>query len=160
MKKKVLIPSEAEGLVTKICVDLEKENLIFKAEVEGRLQDVFELTVADENLRLFLFYSTRKFLKDNERKKKWGDNKVLKVLLESIKIPVLDNVSDSENIKKINLLMKEFMKDIVSKYPDIDLNLSDIEFAITEIDTKINSLVFKLYELTMDEIEIVLNSMS
>lgn len=56
--------------------------------------------------------------------------------------------------------MKEFKKEVKSKCPRSDLNLSNIEAEIADIDATIDAVVFKLYKLTNDEIDIVLPELS
>jgi hypothetical protein len=50
-------------------------------------------------------------------------------------------------------------KKIKDKSPRRDLNLSNIETEIADIDATIDALVFRLYRLSRDEIEMVLNIM-
>lgn len=160
LKKKVLISSDKESVVTYISSDLIDKKLLFRVKLGDRIEDVLELTIDDKKLRLFLFYSARTFLKEHERKKKWGEGKVLRILLDSIKIPIFNSVSDKTNIEMIESFMKEFKKEVKSKCPRSDLNLSNIEAEIADIDATIDAVVFKLYKLTNDEIDIVLPELS
>lgn len=110
------------------------------------------MTIADDKLRFFIFYGIRQFLRDNARKKKWGDGKLLALVLEAIEVPVFlsRGVHDMENhLKTLKLVLAE-----MKKHSPLH-NLTELEREIAATDEEIDQLVYKLYELTKDEIKLV-----
>jgi len=68
------------------------------------------VSIADDKRRTFVFYGIRQFLRDNVRKKKWGEGKVLELVLGKIQVPVFLSygVHDVEiHLKTLKLVLAE-----------------------------------------------------
>jgi hypothetical protein len=135
-------------------------------DLKGERKEVLRLKIDDENFRLFLFYSVRKYLEENKRRKKWTTKsfpKVLDVILGRLEAPLFKRAGKihdpKHNLKMINLVVKEFRKKFLKRFPKGNLHLYQIEEEIQDTDNSIDALVFKLYGLNKKEIITVLDSM-
>ncbi|MCJ7577345.1 MAG: N-6 DNA methylase, partial [candidate division Zixibacteria bacterium] len=145
--------------VSKIFLEDERKTLVFSVLLKGERQVALRLKIADEDFRLFLFYSVRKYLEENKRRKKWTTKslpKVLDVILGRLEVPVFKSsgkIHDPRyNLRMINLIMKEFKTKFHKQFPKGNLHLSQIEKEIQDTDNSIDALVFKLYELNKEEV--------
>jgi len=152
--------------VSKIFLEEERKTLVFSVLLDGGRQVALRLKIDDEDFRLFLFYSIRKYLAENKRRKKWTTKslpKILDVILGRLEVPVFrtkTKVYDSDhNLKMIDLVMKEFKTKFLQQFPKGNLHLTQIEKEIQDTDNSIDALVFKLYDLNKDEVATVLDSM-
>ena len=152
--------------VSKIFLEDERKTLVFSVLLKGERQVALRLKIADEDFRLFLFYSVRKYLEENKRRKKWTTKslpKVLDVILGRLEVPVFKSsgkIHDPRyNLRMINLIMKEFKTKFHKQFPKGNLHLSQIEKEIQDTDNSIDALVFKLYDLNKEEVTTVLDSM-
>jgi adenine-specific DNA-methyltransferase len=166
MEKKAENIANLTDEVSKIFLEEKKNTLIFFVQLEGEKKEALRLRIDDENLRLFIFYSVRKYLEENKRRKKWTTKsfpKILDVLLGRLEVPVFKTkakVYDPDhNLKMIDLVMKEFKTKFHKEFPKGNFHLSEIEKEIQDTDNAIDALVFKLYDLNKDEIITVLESM-
>lgn len=116
------------------------------------------LTIKDNDIRKFLFFSIKKILM-KKRGRGFGKGNLLE-LIKKIEVPVyIPNVK--MNINKIKDVMKEFnhnTKDLwfkdESKKEKFN-SLTEMEAEIRKTDKEIDEMVYKLYGLTPEEIKIV-----
>jgi predicted type IV restriction endonuclease len=150
-KKAHVKPSET-GAVTGFRCDLDGKIIQISAQIADNWKSVLDMTVADEKLRFFIFYGIRQFLRGNSRKRKWGEGKLLTLVLEKIQVPVFlsHGVHHVETqLKTLKLVLAEMKKHSPLR------NLTELERAIAVTDEEIDHLVYKLYALTEAEITIV-----
>ena len=172
MDKKAIDIANSTDEVSKIFLDEKGNTLVFSVQLKGEKsagsigQEALRLKIDDEGFRLFLFYSVRKYLEENKRRKKWTTKsfpKVLDVILERLKVPVFKRAGKihepKHNLKMINLVIREFKTKFRKHFSKGNLHLSQIEEEIQDTDNSIDALVFKLYELDKNEIITVLDSM-
>ena len=158
--------------VSKIFLVEKGKTLVFSVQLKGEKsagsigQEALRLKISDENFRLFLFYSVRKYLEENKRRKKWTTKsfpKVLDVILGRLEVPIFKRAGKihdpKHNLKMINLVMREFKTKFHKRFPKGNLHLSRIDEEIQDTDNSIDALVFKLYNLNKDEVTAVLDSM-
>jgi len=151
IEKKAHISAQIQALITGIKIYEENNSIIFKVDSEPQIDTpVLELIIKDENLRLFIFYTLNKFFIEKRKKKKWGEGKVVDIILNNLNTVVYKNPAKLHlieyNLERINLLMNEF----TSKLPVY--HLSKIDEEIDKIDTQIDNLIYKLYALGENEI--------
>jgi len=166
MEKKAESIANLTDEVSKIFLEEERKTLVFSVLLKGERQVALRLKIDGKNFRLFLFYSVRKYLEENKRRKKWTTKslpKVLDVILGRLEVPIFKTkakVHDpNHNLKMIDLLMKEFKSKYLKQFPEGNIHLSQIEKEIWDTDNSIDALVFKLYDLNKDEVITVLDSM-
>ena len=150
-KKAHVKPSET-GAVTGFRCDLDGKTIQISAQIADNWKSILDMTVADEKLRLFIFYGIRQFLRDNSRKRKWGEGKLLALALEKIEVPVFPShgVHHVETqLKTLKLVLAEMKKHSPLR------DLTELERAIAVTDEDIDQLVYKLYALTPAEIKLV-----
>jgi hypothetical protein len=164
-KKAEAIASSTDE-VSKIFLEEKGNTLIFSVLIKGERKEALRLKIADEDFRLFLFYSVRKYVEENKRRKKWTTKsfpKVLDVLLGRVEVPIFKTKAKvydpNHNLKMIDLVMKEFKTKFFKQFPKGNIHLSQIEKEIQDTDNSIDALVFKLYDLIKDEVTTVLDSM-
>lgn len=164
--KKASTIANEEKEISKIYLKEKGKTLFFSIFADDKWEEALRLTVKDESLRLFIFYSIRKYLEENKRRKKWTTKsltKVLDVILGRIEVPIFKtkvNIYNAEhNLKMINLLIKEFKSKFKKKFSKGKIHLSQIEEEIQDTDNSIDALVFKLYGLNKNEVVTVLDSM-
>jgi adenine-specific DNA-methyltransferase len=164
-KKAEAIASSTDDL-SKIFLEEKGNALVFSVQIKGEKHEALRLKIADKDFRLFLFYSVRKYLEENKRRKKWTTKslpKVLDVILGRLEVSVFKTKAKvydpNYNLKMIDLVMKEFKTKFHKEFPKGNLHLSQIEEEIQDTDNSIDALVFKLYELNKDEVTTVLDSM-
>jgi hypothetical protein len=165
IEKKATAVANSTNEVSKIFLDEKGDELGFSVQLESEKKEALRLKIDDENFRLFLFYSIRKYLEENKRRKKWITKslpKVLDVILERLELPVFKSpgkIHDPKhNLRMINLVMKEFKTKFKKQFPKGNIHLSQIEEGIQDTDNSIDALVFKLYDLNKDEVTTVLDS--
>ena len=163
IEKKTHAKPNDTGAVTGLWCDMDGKTIQVTAKVAdscrkadppagGDWKPILDMTVADDKLRFFIFYGIRQFLRDNARKKKWGEGRLLELALEKIQMPVFlsHGVHDVENhLKTLKLVLAEMKKH--SPFH----NLTELERDIAATDNEIDRLVYKLYGLTEEEIRIV-----
>jgi len=166
MDKKATSIASLTDEVSKIFLDEKKNTLVFSVQIKNETKEALRLKIDDENFRLFLFYSVRKYLEENKRRKKWTTEsypKVLDVVLGRLEVPIFKSAGKihepKHNLKMINLIMKEFKTKFHKRFPKGKLHLCQIEKEIQDTDNSIDALVFKLYNLNKDEVTAVLDSM-
>jgi len=148
-----LIDANEKDEVTGIRVDEnpDTQSLRIAGRVDDKWRDIARLNIADEDFRLFLFFSLRAFLEEKRRKKIWVRGKILRGVLEALQVPVLAVAGAGLNIKRIKQLMDEFRR----KCPSEALHLSQLEAALHDTDAQIDDLVYDLYGITAEEREII-----
>jgi archaellum component FlaC len=166
MDKKAESISSLTEEVSKIFVEEKRNTLVFSVLFNQEKQEALKIKIPDESLRLFLFYSVRKYLEENRRRKKWTTKsfpKILDVFLGRLETPVFKTKTKvydpTYNTKMIDLVMKEFKTKFFKQFPKGNIHLSQIEKEIQDTDNSIDALVFKLYDLNKDEVITVLDSM-
>ena len=112
---------------------------------KNQWEDIIKIAGINYNLTLHLYYCIRYIL---ENKK--VNNKTLEAFVKYIKIPVIKPNPHIEISDKIVNVFKE-------KFEDIDL--PKIEMKIKETDNQIDEMVYELYGLTDEEIEVVEGSL-
>ncbi|MGD0651296.1 MAG: TaqI-like C-terminal specificity domain-containing protein [Verrucomicrobiia bacterium] len=156
IEKKAVTPNDT-GAVTGFRCELDGKTIQISAKVANTWKPVLDMTVADDKLRFFIFYGIRQFLRDNARKKKWGEGRLLELALEKIQVPVFlsHGVHHVEHhLKTLELVLAE-----MKKHSPLH-NLTEMERAIAATDDEIDQLVYKLYGLTPAEIRLVEESTS
>ncbi|MEW6096841.1 MAG: N-6 DNA methylase [bacterium] len=154
IEKKAHIPAQTQGEVFGIKIYEENNSLYFKVDSEPEVSTpVLELIIKDENLRLFIFYTINKFLIEKRKKKKWGEGKVVDIILGNLitlvyKTPARLH-SIEYNLDRINLMMNEFRAKVSNPH------LTKIDMEIERIDDQIDNLIYKLYDISEDEIKII-----
>jgi len=115
MDKKATNVASSTQEISKIFLEEKGNTLAFSVLPNEEKQEALRIKIPNEDFRLFLFYSVRKYLEENKRRKKWTTKsfpKILDVLLGRLEAPVFKTsakVYDPDrNIKMINLVMKEF----------------------------------------------------
>ena len=152
IEKKAHVEPNDMGAVTGLRCEMDDKTIQISAKGVDDWKPILDMTVADDKLRFFIFYGIRQFLRDNVRKKEWGEGKLLSLVLENVDVPVFltHGVHDVENhLKTLKLVLAE-MKKHSPLY-----NLTELERDIAATDDEIDRLVYKLYGLTEDEIKIV-----
>ena len=152
MEKKVHVKAGDTAEITGLRCELDGQTIQISAKTAADWNSVLDLAVADDKLRFFIFYGIRQFLRDNARKKKWGEGKLLQTALEKIQVPVFfsHGVYDHEtHLKTLNLVLAEMKR----KSPLH--NLTELEQKIETTDEQIDGRVFALYGLTEKEIKLV-----
>lgn len=155
MEKKAHVKAGDTAEIIGLRCELDGRTIQISAKTGDAWKPVLDMAVADDKLRFFIFYGIRQFLRDNARKKKWGDGKLLQTVLEKIQVPVFlsHGVYDHEtHLKTLNLVIAEMRK----KSPLH--NLTEIERDIAATDNEIDDRVFALYGLTDQEIKLVKES--
>jgi hypothetical protein len=150
-KKTYAKPGDAAA-VTGLRCEMDGETVQIAARVADAWKPVLDMTVSDDKLRLFIFYGIRLFLRNNARKKKWGEGKLLALVLENIEVPVFlsHGVHDVEShLETLKLVLTE-----MKKHSPLH-NLTELERDIATADEEIDQLVYKLYGLTSAEIKLV-----
>jgi hypothetical protein len=116
------------------------------------------LTIKDEDVRKFLFFSIKKFI-NKKRGKGFGKGNLLE-LIKKIEVPVYI-ITVKRNIDKIKSVMKEFnhnTKDLwfkdESKKKKFN-SLTEMEAEIRKTDKEIGEMVYKLYGITEGEKKII-----
>jgi hypothetical protein len=145
------------GAATGLRCETDDKTIQVSAKVANTWKPVLDMTVADDKLRFFIFYGIRRFLRDNARKKKWGEGRLLELALEKIQVPVFlsHGVHHVEHhLKTLELVLAE-----MKKHSPLH-NLTEMERAIAATDEEIDQLVYKLYGLTPAEIRLVEESTS
>jgi len=120
------------------------------------------MTIEDEDIRKFLFFSIKK--KINEKAGRIFGNGNLLDLIKKIEVPIY-TVNIKMNIEKIKEVMKEFdhnTKDMwwkdQSKKEKFN-SLTELEEEIKKIEKRIDETVYKLYDITEDEKKIIEESL-
>jgi hypothetical protein len=152
IEKKAHVKPNDTGAITGLRCELDGKTVQISAKVADDWKPILDMTIADDKLRFFIFYGIRQFLHDNARKKKWGDGKLLALVLENIEVPVFlsHGVHDAENhLATVKLVLTE-----MQKHSPLH-NLTELERDIAATDDEIDRLVYKLYGLTEEEIRIV-----
>jgi len=164
--KKATEVANSTDEVSKIFLEEERKTLVFSVLLNGERQAALRLKIDEEDFRLFLFYSVRKYLEENKRRKKWTTKslpKVLDVILGRLEVPIFKTKAQvydpDHNLKMIDLVIKEFKAKFFKQFPKGNLHLSQIEDEIQDTDNSIDALVFKLYDLNKNEVTTVLDSM-
>jgi type I restriction-modification system DNA methylase subunit len=149
--KEMLIESGTLGTITNFSV-LERDNTITieathtpKGEKTERREAVIRVTVDNPKTRRFLYYALKIFQIDSEKRKKLGEGKVLKVLLEQIVLPRF-TANHEQNCRTIQQIMSQFDE----KTPTAR-SLTEVENEIESVDEEIHDIVFKLYGLSESE---------
>jgi len=118
-----------------------------------------ELTIKNEALRKFLFYSFKKYI--NEKKGRgFGSGIILDII---IKIPIPVYVANVKmNLEKIKKVIDEFeheTKDLWRIDGKAYKTLTEIEEDIKKTDNEIDEMVYKLYGITDEEKRIIEESL-
>ncbi len=146
-KKSHVKPTDA-GAITGFRCEMDDETIQISARVADDWKPVLDMTVADQKLRLFILYGIRQFLRDNSRKRKWGEGKLLALTLDAIQVPVFlsHGVHDVETqLGTLKLVLAE-----MKKHSPL-LNPTELERDIAATDQEIDRRVYDLYGLTAAE---------
>jgi hypothetical protein len=152
IEKKSHIKPTDTGTVTGFRCEMDDKTIQITAQVADDWKPVVDMTVVDQKLRLFILYGIRQFLRDNSRKRKWGEGKLLALTLETIQVPVFlsHGVHDVDTqLRTLKLVLAE-----MKKHSPL-LNPTELERNITATDRQIDQLVYELYGLTKEEISLV-----
>jgi type I restriction-modification system DNA methylase subunit len=155
MGKKAHVKAGDTAEITALRCELDGQTIQISAKAAADWTFVLDMAVADDKLRFFIFYGIRQFLRDNARKRKWGEGKLLQTVLEKIQVPVFfsHGVYDHEtHLKTLKLVLAEMKK----KSPLH--NLTGLERDIATTDDEIEKRVFALYGLSDKEIKLVRES--
>ncbi len=114
---------------------------------------VLRLAFKDEALQHFIYASWRQFLAEHSRQKRWTKGKkpeaIYPLLVNALEPLVYFQSGAGDNLRTIRDLMKAVAAEAGSS------DLATIETEIKTLDTQIDAQVYKLYDLTEDEIKIV-----
>jgi hypothetical protein len=134
MEKKASDIASSKEEINTISIIEENNFLIFYVFLGDKREDALRLKIEDENLRLFLFYSLRRYLEENKRRRKWSTKsfpKVLDVILGGLEVPIFKTKANlynvEHNLKMIDLVMKEFKVKFHKKFAKGNIHLSQIE---------------------------------
>ena len=119
-----------------------------------------ELTIKNETLRKFLFYSFKKYI--NEKKGRGFSSGIILDVICNIFVPVYIQTVTT-NSQKIKAVMDEFeheTKDLWEIDGKTYKSLTEIEEDIKKTDKEIDEMVYKLYEITEEEKEIIEESLN
>lgn len=152
IEKKTHVKASDAGAITGLRCDMESKALHLTTCLGEDWKPVLTMTVADDKLRTFIFYGIRQFLRDNARKKKWGEGQLLELVLEKIQVPVFlsNGVHDLEiHLQTLKLVLAEMQRRSPLH------NLTELERDIAATDAEIDQQVSRLYGLTPEEIRLV-----
>jgi hypothetical protein len=155
MEKKAHVKAGDTAEITALRCELDGQTVQISAKAATDWNPVLDMAVADDKLRFFIFYGIRQFLRDNARKRKWGEDKLLQIVLEKIQVPVFfsHGVYDHETHRNaLKLVLAEMKKKSPLR------NLTELERDIATTDDEIDKQVFALYGLTDKEIKLVKES--
>jgi hypothetical protein len=148
-----------KGFVRSIVVQSGKKHIIIAAEVSATkdaapvVQPIVRLTFTNPALQQFIYASWRNFLETNARKKTWTTGKtaqpIYDLILNGIQPLAFFQMDAADNLRAIRDLMKSVAKEVGTS------NLAAVEHEIADTDEAINQLVYQLYSLTDEEIQIV-----
>ncbi|MBI4028670.1 MAG: Eco57I restriction-modification methylase domain-containing protein [Verrucomicrobia bacterium] len=154
IEKKSLVKASDLGEIAGLRCEMVGNTVRIDACLADDWKPSIEMNIADDKLRHFIFYGIRQFLRVNTRKRKWGDGKILETILDEIQVPMfqLHRVYDHEtHLNTLQLVLAEMKKESPL------CNLSDLERDIADTDREIDQLVYRLYGLSPEEIQIVEN---
>ena len=138
----------AKGLVKKVNVEEVADWLTFSADYsvieDGERKDfrnalIIKLKIENEALRKFIFHVVMK-------RKKWQSTGNLSTKILSMSIPRFDK-NEAKNTEAIRKVMNGYLKAVNEK--------EKMATEMQEIDEKIDNAVFKLYDLTEEEIDFI-----
>jgi predicted type IV restriction endonuclease len=153
-KKSHVKPNDASA-VTGFRCEMLGETIEISAQMPSGWKPVLDMTIVDQKVRLFILYGIRQFLRDNSRKRKWGEGKLLALTLETIQVPVFlsHGVHHVETqLRTLKLVLAEMKK------RSSLLNPTELEGDIASTDEEINRRVYDLYGLAAAERTLVEDS--
>jgi len=164
-KETLAFANKTEAKIVDMDVKEEKDKLIIYTTNISSVQNkefknikTIELTIKNETLRKFLFYSFKKYV--NEKRGSFGSGIILEVI-RKIPIPVYV-VNIKMNLDRIKQVMKEFEHETNDLWK-IDgktyNNLTEIEEDIEKTDKEIDDMVYDLYNITKEERKIIEESL-
>jgi len=146
--KKLILNRTAKGLIRNVTAEEAQDWLIFSADYsdteDGEKKDfrnvaILKLRIENETLRRFIFHVVM-------NRKKWQSTGNLSSKILSTPIPRFDK-NEAKNMEAISKVMNGYLKAINEK--------ERMDKEMQEIDEKIDNAVFKLYDLTEEEINFV-----
>ena len=131
----------------------------YRSERTGAWKPLIKLQPVDEDLRLFLLLTLRRFIQQNARKKSWKlagakNDRTIDVVLNSLVAPVwcfpYGSKGFETNMIKVHELIRVFRKNGKG-----ESDPSVIEATRNTMDEEIDRAFFELYELTEKEKDLV-----
>jgi hypothetical protein len=159
-----LLDANEEGEVSAIRVLEHPQGLVVTAQIDGTWRDVVRLEIEEENLQLYLLLSLRAFLYENRRKYVWSRGKVLGGVLEALEVPRLAAATPAAHQRRVTELLDDVRHFLPNDLPHHDVGLDQqgaplhvgtLEANLEATDAEIDRRVYKLYDLTEEEISIV-----
>ncbi len=165
-KKTLAFANKTEAKISKMNIKEEGDKLtIYTANIslvqnkEFKNIKTIELTIKDDILRKFLYYSFKKYI--SEKKGRGFGSGIILDVIKKIPIPVYA-VNIKMNLDKIKQVMKDFeheTKDLLEINNKIYKNLTEIEDDIEKTDKEIDDMVYDLYNITKEERKIIEESL-
>jgi hypothetical protein len=157
--EKLIDDVQRKGFVTSIAVQSDKNTVTITAAVADTKQaapvavPILRLTFTNAPLQQFVYASWQGFLAANSRKKAWTPGKTPQLVYDFIVNglePLVFFLPDAaDNLSVIRDVIKAVAKEAGTA------DLAAVESEIAETDIAINELVYKLYDLTSEEIALV-----
>jgi type I restriction-modification system DNA methylase subunit len=110
---------------------------------------VIDLTIEDEDLLDFIFYSLRKFATET-RRRTIGSGKIINVLLSNVYVPEYFPNKD-DNTKTIRSIMERFQM-ARKKFLDKAVDFGELESEMAELDQLIEAETHKVYNINESEV--------
>lgn len=148
-----LIDDNTEGEVSDIEAKVRDQKLIISARfntTSGTSEDILHIAIKDRTLLDYFFYAIRIFLMKNYKRRKWGKGKVMRIVLDSIKIK-----SFSNNIETSNNYIKKLMNDFYQESLIKKESMTDLEDKIQALQDSIDESAYKCYNLEKHEIQVI-----
>lgn len=147
------IDNTVVGNITDIKTSVNEHSLILTANYATNVEnigDIIHISINDRRILDYLYYCTKIFLVKNYKKRNWGTGNVTDVVLKAIQIPrFVTNIN--MNKQRIIELIEEFYK--IS--PIGKENLSTIESKMTATQEQIDEEIYKCYNLSQIEIDVI-----
>jgi len=136
----------------------------YQSERATHWKKLVEIEPANEELRTFILFAARRFLRENARKRTWklhgprASKRTVDVVLGSIALPIwglLHGTGDrtDTNLRKISEVMQTLRTQVRG-----EINPSVLEARRHALDQEIDDLVFELYGMDKEERELVLGA--
>jgi hypothetical protein len=123
--------------------------------VDGKEEHIYTLVFKNRDLMLHVYISILLTLESRRR------IQTLRELFEKTLIPIIVGIDTSSSKLTPNILKRalEEVNGWIRRegFEDMDLDIVRVNNIIEDVNAKIDALIFKLYGLNEDEVEIVLN---
>jgi adenine-specific DNA-methyltransferase len=136
--------------------------LSYRSEQRGPWKALVELEPIDDDVKLFLFFSIRRFLSENTKRKTWkligrgASKRTVDVVLQNLVLPVwsLPFAGGATAEQAIREKASEIIQALRSRFPGDDLNPSMLEARVELAEKEIDEIVFDIYGFRSEEREL------